>query len=196
MMKVNMGFASLIMISVIIGMQLGVVDCFKSFEVGGNLTWRVPDGNDTDFFHHWASSQRFHIGDSLHFQYKNDSVLIVDRYGYYHCNKTNTTGTYTDGNTVIKLERPGYFYFISGNEEHCKKGQRLTVDVISPHSPPPGSHGQPAKAPAPSVESPTPTVESPAPTADSPAPTANPNSVSQLQVSALVGLVATSLFFV
>uniref|UniRef100_A0A803MLS0 Phytocyanin domain-containing protein n=2 Tax=Chenopodium quinoa TaxID=63459 RepID=A0A803MLS0_CHEQI len=181
------------MISVIIGMQLGVVDCFKSFDVGGNFTWRVPDGNDTEFFDHWAESQRFHIGDSLHFQYKNDSVLMVDKYGCYHCNKSNATATYTDGNTVIKLERPGYIYFISGNEDHCRKGQRLIVDVISPHSPPvappPGSHGQPPESPAPAAES-------PAPTAESPAPTAKPSSGSQLQVSALVGLVATSLFFV
>ncbi|KMT00916.1 hypothetical protein BVRB_9g221860 [Beta vulgaris subsp. vulgaris] len=165
-------------------MQLGGVKGFKNVKVGGAITWRVPDGNDTSFYDQWASSKRFHVGDSLYFQYKNDSVLVVDKYGYYHCDPSKATGYFTDGNTTIKLEHSGLTYFISGNAEHCKSGQRLMVDVMSQHSPsvaaPPASHDHHAQSPTPAQAH---------------------NSGSQIgpmaQVSAtLVGLVATSLVLV
>lgn len=84
------------------------------------------------------------------FVYKNDSVMVVDKYGYYHCNSTNPTSVFKDGNTVVNLERPGPAYFVSGDPGHCKDGQRLMVEVITLH---PGSRSPPRpeeESPAPS----------------------------------------------
>lgn len=68
------------------------------------------------------------------FEYNNDSVLVVDKYDYYHCNTTDPITAFSDGNrAVVKLDRPGPFYFISGAPDHCNNGQRLLVDVMSPH---------------------------------------------------------------
>lgn len=59
--------------------------------------------------------------------------MVVDKYGYYHCNSTRPASVFKDGNTVINLERPGPAYFVSGDPDHCKNGQRLMVEVITLH---------------------------------------------------------------
>ena len=94
------------------------------------------------------------------FEYKNDSVLVVDKWGYYHCNTSNRISVSNDGNTVINLDTPGPIYFISGDPDHCKNGQRLVVEVMTLHpisqSPPSiASPPQPywAVSPAPSPQS-------------------------------------------
>ncbi|PIN09138.1 hypothetical protein CDL12_18290 [Handroanthus impetiginosus] len=97
----------------------------------------------------WASKQRFHIGDSLRFEYKNDSVLMVDKWGYYHCDLSHPISVFKDGNTVVNLERPGPVYFVSGDTDHCKNGQRLMVEVITPHRSPPQPYMDASPAPAP-----------------------------------------------
>ncbi|CAM8988913.1 unnamed protein product [Rhodiola kirilowii] len=125
-------------------------------QVGGKDGWHVPDNNDTSFYTRWAADNRFHVGDSLSFVYRNDSVMVVDKYAYYHCNTTKPIYIFRDqGKTVIKLDRPGPFYFISGAPDHCKNGQRLEVDVMSNSPPrpivfPPDDY---AHAPAPSSAS-------------------------------------------
>ncbi|GAB4842284.1 hypothetical protein Ancab_012254 [Ancistrocladus abbreviatus] len=108
-----------------------VVTTAKEFNVGDR--WRVPDANDSTLYNDWAGRKRFHVDDHLRFQYQNDSVLVVDKYGYYHCNTENPISSFADGNTLITLDQPGLFYFISGEPDHCKKGQRLIIDVMSPH---------------------------------------------------------------
>ncbi|KAL3840866.1 hypothetical protein ACJIZ3_025457 [Penstemon smallii] len=100
------------------------------FKVG----WRQPAPNETEMYSQWATTKTFHVGDSLRFEYKNDSVMVVDKWGYYHCNSSHPVSVFKDGrNTLIKLERPGPLYFVSGDPEHCKNGQRLMVEVITLH---------------------------------------------------------------
>ncbi|PIN24185.1 hypothetical protein CDL12_03089 [Handroanthus impetiginosus] len=53
------------------------------------------------------------------------------------------------GNTVVNLERPGPVYFVSGDPDHCKNGQRLTVEVVTPHRSPPQLYMDASPAPAP-----------------------------------------------
>ncbi|KAJ8419940.1 hypothetical protein Cgig2_033674 [Carnegiea gigantea] len=171
-----MGFSNLpiiwVLVIVMVGIQLQAVEVlgFKQVLVGGHSGWHIPDSNQTDFYNQWAQSKRFHVGDSLRklsfslfhshafifmeellnhgFQYQNDSLLVVDKYGYYHCDPSRATSTYNDGNTVIKLENPGLIYFISGSPDHCREGQRMVVDVMSHHSSPgPESKGE-AESPA------------------------------------------------
>ncbi|KAJ4829858.1 hypothetical protein Tsubulata_049006, partial [Turnera subulata] len=75
------------------------------------------------------------------FQYNNDSVVEVDKWGYQHCNASQPIAGFDNGNTVVQLDRPGPFFFISGTPHHCRRGQRLLVEVMGahhhgPHTPP------------------------------------------------------------
>ncbi|GMH03708.1 hypothetical protein Nepgr_005547 [Nepenthes gracilis] len=117
----------------VVAMETAVVEALKEFNVGEREGWRVPTADNSNMYNDWAQTKRFHVGDSLRFQYQNDSVLVVDKYGYYHCNIENPISSYSDGNTMITLDQAGPIYFISGDRDHCKNGQRLIVDVMSPH---------------------------------------------------------------
>ncbi|KAL6972773.1 hypothetical protein U1Q18_026951 [Sarracenia purpurea var. burkii] len=106
----------------------------KEFKVGAADGWRQPALNDTAMYNQWAARNRFHVGDSLRFLYHNDSVLVVDKWGYFHCNPSNPISTFKDGNSVVNLENAGPIYFISGDSDHCKNGQRLVIEVMALHS--------------------------------------------------------------
>ncbi|KAL2524763.1 early nodulin-like protein 7 [Abeliophyllum distichum] len=109
------------------------VTAAEKLEVGGAAGWRLPGANETEMYSQWAATRRFLIGDSLRFEYKNDSVAVVDKWGYYHCNASHPISVYNTGNTIINLERPGPMYFVSGDHDHCKNGQRLLVEVNRVH---------------------------------------------------------------
>ncbi|CAN1341860.1 Early nodulin-like protein 1 [Linum perenne] len=105
----------------------------KELLVGGKTdAWTVP-ASESDSLNKWAQNTRFRIGDSLVWKYDGtkDSVLQVTRKGYLGCNTTDPIAEYKDGNTKVKLERSGAFYFISGAEGHCKEGQKVIVVVLS-----------------------------------------------------------------
>ncbi|CAI9755443.1 unnamed protein product [Fraxinus pennsylvanica] len=96
--------------------SLGLFIIFSSFSeardhlMGGKSdAWKVPS-SESDSLNHWAEKTRFQVDDSL---------------GIY------TVKTYTDGNTKVKLERSGPYYFISGANGHCEKGQQVIVVVMS-----------------------------------------------------------------
>ncbi|KAL8458325.1 hypothetical protein ACS0TY_035996 [Phlomoides rotata] len=101
----------------------------EEFKVGGDAGWKQPAPTETEIYSQWAQTLKFHVGDSLRFEYKNDTVMVVDKYGYYHCNSTRPVSVFKDGKTVIKLKRPGPAYFVSGDPDHCKNGQRLMVEL-------------------------------------------------------------------
>lgn len=61
-----------------------------------------------------------------------DSVFQVNKEDYINCNTYKPIEEYKDGNTKLKLDRSGPFYFISGADGHCEKGQKLAVVVLSP----------------------------------------------------------------
>ncbi|KAL1216469.1 Early nodulin-like protein 7 [Cardamine amara subsp. amara] len=105
----------------------------RVFKVGDEFGWRVPLQNDTMVYSHWASTNRFHIGDSLSFVYEKDSVMEVDKWGFYHCNGSDPIIAFDNGNSTLNLDRPGLFYFISGSNGHCTSGQRLIVEVMHIH---------------------------------------------------------------
>ncbi|ONK79355.1 uncharacterized protein A4U43_C01F5520 [Asparagus officinalis] len=109
--------------------MLSVASAFE-FRVGGPEGWVKPTGKESETYNHWAGRNRFHIGDSLHFKYANDSVLVVDREGYVACDTSNPLLAFTDGNSTFWFDHYGYFYFISGEPDHCRSGQRLIVRVM------------------------------------------------------------------
>ncbi|KAL4332369.1 hypothetical protein GQ457_07G031650 [Hibiscus cannabinus] len=121
----------------------GSVEASKQFTVGDHIGWKQPSSNNSDVYTLWATSKRFHVGDSLSFEYdRNDSVLVVDKWDYYHCNSNNPIYSFNDGSNVVNLDRPGSFYFISGILDHCKNGEKLMIQVMGLHQtaePPPAT---------------------------------------------------------
>ncbi|GKV14359.1 hypothetical protein SLEP1_g25255 [Rubroshorea leprosula] len=158
----------------------------REFTVG-NSRWEVP-ATSTQSYNQWAENNRFQIGDSLVFVYSpdKDSVLEVTKDAYDNCGTDTPLTKYTDGHTVVGLNRSGPFYFISGNKDNCLKGEKLIVVVMADRSnssapptasPPTPPASVPAPAPAPAGESPpSGAVEinpTPAPT-EQPPPTSAP----------------------
>ena len=82
-------------------------------------------------------------------------MLQVSKKDYMNCNTTNPIAEYKDGNTKVVLNRSGPYYFISGAEGHCEKGQKLIAVVLSAKhrffhispAPSPAEFGGPAVAP-------------------------------------------------
>ncbi|KAL4583857.1 hypothetical protein LXL04_008442 [Taraxacum kok-saghyz] len=105
----------------------------KEFVVGDGVGWRVPASNETELYTVWASRRRFHIGDSLRFQYNNDSVLLTVKPLYNSCDSRQPILSFDDGNTVIVLDKVGRYFFISGKADRCNKGQKMMVIVNSLH---------------------------------------------------------------
>ncbi|KDP33508.1 hypothetical protein JCGZ_07079 [Jatropha curcas] len=117
---------------VLITLMLGFSEA-KDVLIGGKTdAWKIPS-SQSDSLNKWAETARFQIGDSLVWKYdsQKDSVLQVTREAYLSCNTSNPIEEYKDGNTKVKLDRSGPFYFISGAEGHCEKGQKIIVVVLS-----------------------------------------------------------------
>ncbi|KAG5569465.1 hypothetical protein H5410_059231 [Solanum commersonii] len=110
--------------------------CFseaREFIVDGKEnSWKIPSSPDE--FNKWAEKTRFRIGDYIVLNYdpKSDSVLQVNEEDYNNCNKAQPIKSYQDGVTKILLDKSGPFFFISGANGHCEKGQKLNVRVLSP----------------------------------------------------------------
>ncbi|KAK9060500.1 hypothetical protein SSX86_021204 [Deinandra increscens subsp. villosa] len=102
------------------------------FQVGGAVGWRIPAANESQLYNVWASRRRFYIGDSLRFRYKNDSVTVVNKWGFYHCDSSNPIAFFNDGDTVVNLDDVGTVYFISGDADRCKQGVNMMLEVMNP----------------------------------------------------------------
>ncbi|KAK4426092.1 Early nodulin-like protein 1 [Sesamum alatum] len=115
---------------------LSTIFCFHQlshcteFEVGDRAGWAVPPPNDTHIYNQWASHKRFKVADTIRFKYKKDSVMKVNKKDYNECNSTRPEFFSNTGNTIVTLDRSGFFYFISGATGHCDKGQRMIVWVM------------------------------------------------------------------
>ncbi|KAL1212606.1 Early nodulin-like protein 13 [Cardamine amara subsp. amara] len=107
--------------------------CCKEILVGGKPSaWKIPS-SPSDSLNKWAESLRFHVGDSLVWKYdgEKDSVLQVTKEAYINCNTTNPAANYSNGDTKVKLERSGPFFFISGSKSNCIEGEKLHIVVMS-----------------------------------------------------------------
>ncbi|CAF2071533.1 unnamed protein product [Brassica oleracea] len=62
---------------------------------------------------------------------EKDSVLQVTKEAYINCNTTNPAASYSNGDTKVKLERSGPFFFISGFKSNCVQGEKLHIVVMS-----------------------------------------------------------------
>ncbi|XP_064971348.1 early nodulin-like protein 17 [Musa acuminata AAA Group] len=125
-----------------------LVGATNLYRVGDAEGWREPDKNDAAMYDTWAGKYAFRVGDSLAFDYKNDSVVRVSKRGYYHCNETGGGSASKDGSTVFLLDQPGFYYFVSGDVDHCKRGQRVMIEALDAQRPP--AAAGPAPSPLPS----------------------------------------------
>ncbi|CAO2835757.1 unnamed protein product [Amaranthus hypochondriacus] len=126
-----------------------LASCFE-YEVGGKRGWIKPDGSESETYNEWAEQNRFHIGDTINFKYKKDSVLLVGKDDYMNCNVKNPLLKFDDGNTIYEFDHSGFVYFISGNPGHCELGQKMIIRVMVQSA----VHHPTVSAPAPSVEGP------------------------------------------
>lgn len=72
----------------------------------------------------------------LDFSYKDDAVMEVREDEYDKCHSAHPLSYSNNGHTDIKLDRPGLFYFMSGVQGHCERGQKMIIKVLEPASPP------------------------------------------------------------
>ncbi|CAI8592998.1 unnamed protein product [Vicia faba] len=156
------------------------------FVVGGQKGWSVPSDPNANPFNQWAEKSRFQVGDSLVFNYQSgkESVIEVNsQQDYENCNTdASSSGKSSDGHTVIKLDKSGPHYFISGNKDNCLKNEKLLVIVLADRTN--RNSNQTATTPSPSPSLPVSPSLSPSPlsshTSDALAPSLPP---SQLNVS-------------
>ncbi|KAE8817338.1 Early nodulin-like protein 2 [Hordeum vulgare] len=132
----------------------------RRYIVGGADGWRVPPQENKDMYVKWASTIQFFIEDSVEFMYKNDSVGKVNKYAYYHCNWTALASTppAKDGSSLFLLDAPGFAYFASTDVKHCKRGQRLMINVKARPEPTPSTDISSPPSPAPPAAAPGPAV--------------------------------------
>ena len=73
------------------------------------------------------------------FKYKkgSDTVLVVNKDDYEKCNKKNPIKKFEDSESEFQFDRSGPFYFISGKDGNCEKGQKLIIVVLAVREPPP-----------------------------------------------------------
>ncbi|XP_058735215.1 early nodulin-like protein 3 [Vicia villosa] len=100
------------------------------FHVGGKDGW---DLKPFDYYNNWAQRNRFQVNDTLNFKYnkKSDSVLVVKKEDYDSCNINHPEQKMDNGDSSFKLCHSGLYFFISGNVDHCKQGQKLIVLVMA-----------------------------------------------------------------
>ncbi|XP_021746302.1 early nodulin-like protein 3 [Chenopodium quinoa] len=178
--------ASRIFFSVSLVLTIALFSSFaeaKDHLVGGTSdAWKVPS-SQSDSLNKWAEKQRFQIGDNLVWKYDNkqDSVLQVTREAYLSCNTSSPVAEYKDGQTKVELKKPGPYYFISGTQANCEKGEKVIVVVMSARSRRSGA-ASPAFAPSPSPNS---EAETPAV-----APTSGASGAKGSAVMVVVGVLA------
>ncbi|KAG1361167.1 mavicyanin-like [Cocos nucifera] len=142
-MALLMSFAKLLLLlTLVFSMQHS--NAFD-FEVGDEEGWVVPPSRNTQFYNHWASRNRFQVGDTIHFKYKKDSVMEVREEDYEHCRSSHPLFFSNNGKTEFKLQDSGTLYFISGVAGHCERGQKMIIKVLS-HSHSEGPSGSPSSS--------------------------------------------------
>ncbi|KAE9609273.1 hypothetical protein Lal_00020202 [Lupinus albus] len=128
------GYSTSVSTSILVFFLLLGFSAAKQVLVGGKIdAWKVPS-SEADSLNKWSQKARFQVDDYLVWKYDGgkDSVLQVKKEDYANCNTSKPINEYNDGNTKVKLDRPGPFYFISGAKGHCENGEKIVVVVISP----------------------------------------------------------------
>ncbi|CAN6290921.1 unnamed protein product [Urochloa humidicola] len=152
------------------------------YKVGDLDAWGVPPPSKPDVYKRWAKTIHFALGDSIWFLYppSQDSVLQVTPEAFAACDLASPVLKLADGNSVFNLTTPGRAYYTSGAPGHCRKGQKLWVDVPMAN----GTYLQPsatdlaALAPTPAADAPEGSLSASAPAGAHPSAAAALRAVS------------------
>ncbi|XP_009758678.1 early nodulin-like protein 3 [Nicotiana tabacum] len=163
-----------------------------TFYAGGKEGWVLKP---SESYSHWAERNRFQVNDTIVFKYKkgSDSVLVVHKDDYFKCKKDKPIHKLKNGKSKLKFTRSGAFYFISGKDDNCEKGQKLLVVVLSPnhnrHKSPSPATQKPSSSPVTTPTQPPediPSVVAPSPQSISPAPAPTKSAAVVVGSSGLV----------
>ncbi|WCJ43593.1 Blue copper protein [Euphorbia peplus] len=117
--------ASKSVIFAILAVVLPAVAMATEYIVGEGEGWTVGP-NYTE----WAADKVFYVGDTLVFQYQSPhNVYKVDGVGFKDCASSGTL--LNSGNDTITLAKPGKKWYICGYSDHCSRGQKLVINVVS-----------------------------------------------------------------
>ncbi|KAF3438382.1 hypothetical protein FNV43_RR21144 [Rhamnella rubrinervis] len=115
-----------IVVIIITSLLFRCVSAATNHSVGGASGWDL-----TSNIEGWAAETTFFVGDTLVFSYTPvHDVLEVHQLDFHLCHTVHPIHAFNDGETVIKLSRPGPRYFICGRQGHCSLGLRLAVQVL------------------------------------------------------------------
>ncbi|RCV46907.1 hypothetical protein SEVIR_9G572000v4 [Setaria viridis] len=160
------------------------------YKVGDLDAWGVPPPSKPDVYKSWAKSVHFALGDSIWFLYppSQDSVLQVTPEAFAACDLANPVLKLADGNSVFNLTTPGRAYYTSGAPGHCRKGQKLWVDVPMAN----GTYLQPSASDLAAL-APTPAAEAPEGFLQASAPAGAHPSAAELRAVAGAGSVVAAV---
>ncbi|TXG55127.1 hypothetical protein EZV62_020383 [Acer yangbiense] len=202
-MESKLRFLSCLFLVVVL---MSIVDSSNGYKfyVGGKDGWVVKP---SEKYNHWAERMRFQVNDTLYFRYNkgSDSVLVVSNADYDSCNNKNPIQSLANGDSIFKFDHSGPFFFISGHDHNCEKGQKLIVVVMAVRNKthhqqaPPSPSPSPAESPKSGTDHPeTPVYPPEFGFVDVPAPAPSPSSsgpmgsgwsvVSVLGVSVVLGI--------
>ena len=123
----------------------------EDYDVGDDAKWARP--SDLEFYNTWAAGKTFLVGDVLDFEFDADrhDVAIVTADEYENCEKETPLSLIKTSPAKIMLNDTGPIYFICTVADHCRFGQKLTVNVVDDASGSPGGHsgGEIASPPGP-----------------------------------------------
>lgn len=129
-------------------------------------------------------------GAVFNYQAGQDSVLLVNEDDYKNCHTESPIKHFSDGHTVIKFEKSGPHYFISGIKDNCLKNEKMVVVVLADRT---KQYSSPPPAPAAGSQPPEASVQmNPTPSPISEEPPANAASSSIVTFLGLTGVFATS----
>ncbi|KAG7584143.1 Phytocyanin domain [Arabidopsis suecica] len=101
----------------------------KIYKVGDSRGWSVYNSY---YYYKWSEGKQFHVGDTLFFEYNkylNDVREISNDLDFKSCEPNSTVAVYKTGHDLVKLTKPGVYYFVSLKTGLCQAGIKLQVTV-------------------------------------------------------------------
>ncbi|KAL5227856.1 hypothetical protein ABZP36_016121 [Zizania latifolia] len=105
------------------------------FYAGGRDGWVV---DPAESYNHWAERNRFQVNDTIVFMHDDEvssSVLQVTEPDFDACSTSNPVRQLENdvaaGRSVFRFDRSGHFFFVSGDDDRCQKGQKLYIIVMA-----------------------------------------------------------------
>ncbi|KAJ7540711.1 hypothetical protein O6H91_10G027500 [Diphasiastrum complanatum] len=113
----------------LVSVLLAATQCCNAaqYKVGGDRGWVLGGPN----YAAWARQHQIRAGDTLLFQYPPEThyVMQVSQQDFKACVTSRPVLTATGGSNVIRLSRPGTYWFICGVAGHCSAGMKVAIQA-------------------------------------------------------------------